>query len=181
MEKKTTSSHKMKLNTKLIIGLVILLGIVGVFISYLSWPLVTGKTIVLATRPVDPFDILRGQYININYEISNIPAIKDPKIGDSIYVLLKEESNGVWRLQEASLTKPTKDQTFIRGKVLSINDQMHIEYGIEQYFFERNAQLPTTNLTVEVKIDGFGQARISKLLHNGKPVEIEYREVSITS
>lgn len=171
----------MKSNTRLIIGLVILLGIISVFISYLSWPLLTGKTIVLATRPIDPFDILRGQYIQINYEISNLPAILEAKKNDLVYIILKEDENGIWRYQEASLTVP-KDKTFIRGKITSIyNNQISVEYGIEQYFFERNAQLPTTNLTVEAKVDSSGQARISKLLHNGKPVEIEYKNMSITS
>ncbi len=171
----------MKHTLRLIIGLAVLLGILCTFILYLSWPLITGKTIVLATRPVDPFDILMGQYINVNYEVSNIPTIQDAKENDYIYVTLKEDGNGVWRYQEASLIMP-KDQTFIRGKITSIyNDQMRVEYGIEQYFFERNAQLPNTNLTVEAKVDSSGQARISQLLHNGKPVEIKYQDVSITS
>lgn len=171
----------MKHNLRLIVGLIVLLGIVGTFILYLSWPLLTGKTIILATRPVDPFDILMGQYIQINYEISNIPVIQDAKENDYIYVALREGEKGVWKYQEASLIIP-EDQTFVRGKITSIyNNQMRVEYGVEQYFFERNAQLPTTNLTVEAKVDSSGQARISKLLHNGKPVEMEYKNVSITS
>lgn len=171
----------MKHNLRLVIGLIVLLGIAGTFTLYLSWPLITGKTVVLATHPVDPFDILMGQYIQINYDISNIPTVQNAKENYYIYVTLKEDENGVWRYQEASLTIP-QDQTFIRGKITSIyNNQMRVEYGVEQYFFERNAQLPTTNLTIEAKMDSSGQARISKLLHNGKPVEIEYKNVSITS
>ena len=53
---------------KLIATLGVICIIIGVFILYLAWPLMTGKTIVLATRPIDPFDIFRGQYIVINYE-----------------------------------------------------------------------------------------------------------------
>jgi uncharacterized membrane-anchored protein len=171
----------MKQNLRLIIGLVVLLGIAGSFILYLSWPLITGKTVILATHPVDPFDILMGQYININYDISNIPAIENAKDGNEVYVVITEDKDNLWKYQEALLTIP-QDQTFIRGKIKSIyGDQMRIEYGIEQYFFERNAQLPISNLTVEIKISNFGQARISKLLHNGKPAEIEYKNVSITS
>ena len=171
----------MKSIFRLIIGLVVLLGIAGSFILYLSWPLITGKTVILATRPVDPFDILMGQYININYDISNIPTIENAKDGNDIYVIIKEDKDNLWKYREASLTVP-KDQIFINGKIKSVyGNQMRIEYGIEQYFFERNAELPTTNLTVEVKISSSGQARISKLLHNGKPVELEYENVSITS
>lgn len=172
----------MKDYRRLMMGLGVILGIAGLFILYLSWPLITGKTVVLATQPIDPFEILRGQYFNINYNISTIPFIKDATIGDGVYVSLREDVDHIWKLQETSLTIPNKDKTFIKGKIKSINsNQMWIEYGIEQYFFERNAQLPTTNITVEAKISRQGQARISRLLHNGRPVEIKYQEVTLTS
>ena len=171
----------MKQSTRLIIALVVLFGIVGIFILYLSWPFLTGKTIVLATRPVDPFDIFRGQYITINYEIGNIPAIPEVEEGSAVYVLLEPDEEGIWRFQEVSLTQP-REGTFIRGEIMSIHgDNMRIKYGIEQYFFERHASLPTRGLTVEVKVSSSGQVRISNLLHDGKPVEIEYKNISITS
>ncbi len=182
MEKKIDYYGKMKSYKRLIMGLGVLLGITGILILYLSWPLITGKTVVLATRPIDPFEILRGQYFSINYDISSIPFIKDAAIGDNVYVSLREDADHIWRLQEASLTIPSRNKTFIKGKIQSINsNQMWIEYGIEQYFFERNAQLPTTNITVEAKISQLGQARISQLLHNGKPVDIKYQKVTLTS
>lgn len=171
----------MKQYTRLIVTLAVLLGIAGTFIFYLSWPLLTGKTVILATRPVDPFDILRGQYIVINYEINNIPIIDGAKEGNSVYVILKEDENKIWRYKSASLSIP-KDEDFIKGSIKSIyGDNMRIEYGIEQFFFERNAEFPTRDLTVEVKISSSGQARISNLLHDGKPIEIKYKKPSLTS
>lgn len=171
----------MKHYARLILGLAVLLGVAGTFILYLSLPLLTGKTAVLATRPIDPFDILRGQYIIINYEISNIPAIQEARQGDSVYVILKEDENRIYRHQGVSLTMP-KDAAFIKGTIKSINGgNMGVEYGIEQYFFERNAELPTRDLTVEVKISSSGQARISNLLYQGKPVEIKYQKAKLTS
>jgi uncharacterized membrane-anchored protein len=167
--------------TRLMIALIVLLGIAGTFILYLSLPFLTGKAIVLATRPVDPFDLLRGQYMTINYEISNIPAVEGAKESDRIYVLLNPDNQGIWRYKEAALVKPN-DGTFIKGIVKSVyGNNMWLEYGIEQFFFERNAKLPTRNITVEAKVDSSGQARIVNLLHNGKPIEIEYKKPSITS
>lgn len=158
---------------RLIIALVVLFGILAVFVLYLSWPLMTGKTMILETMPVDPMDLFRGQYININYEISSVPALAGAKPGDSVYVLLNKDGRGLYQYSSASLSKPEGD--FIKGKVTYVyNDNMRIEYGIEQYFFERDASFPTRNITVEVKVDGSGQARISKLLQNGEPVKIEY-------
>ena len=170
----------MKHQTRLILGLIVLLGITGTFILYLTWPLLTGKTVILATRPVDPFDILRGQYITINYEISTIPVIGGAKEGASVYVILKEDENKIWRYQEASLSKPVG--TFIKGAITSIyGGNMRIEYGIEQYFFERNAELPRRDLTVEAKISSSGQARIVELLMNGTSLNITYKKPSLTS
>ena len=171
----------MKQYTRLILALVVLIGIAGTFILYLSWPLLTGKTIILATRPVDPFDILRGQYIIINYEINSLPLIEEAKQGDSVYVSLKKDENKIWRYQSASLNKP-QEGDFIKGAIRSVSGgDMAIEYGIEQFFFERDAEFPQRDLTVEVKISSSGQARISKLLHEGKPINITYKKPSLTS
>jgi uncharacterized membrane-anchored protein len=180
MEKKTFKSGKSEYK-KLIIALLVLFLIAGTFIIYLSWPLLTGKTIVVATRPVDPFDMFRGQYIVINYEISQIPAIAEAKEGDSVYVSLKEDETNVWRYDFGSLTKPAEG-TFIKGRIRWVSDSsMSVEYGVEQFFFESKASFPTTNMTVELKVSASGQARISNLLHNGQPIEMTYQNLSLTS
>jgi len=167
--------------TRLIIVLVVIIGIASLVILYLSWPLMTGKTVILATRPVDPFDILRGQYIIINYEINNIPAFQEAKQGGSVYVVLREDENKIWRYQSASLSKP-QESIFIKGTVKSVySDNMGVEYGIEQFFFERSADFPQRDLTVEAKISSLGQARIVNILHNGGPINITYKKVSLTS
>ncbi|MFC1734305.1 GDYXXLXY domain-containing protein [candidate division KSB1 bacterium] len=166
---------------RLIIGLCFLFVFGGGFILYLSWPLLTGTTIVIDTMPVDPFDPFRGQYIIINYEISRVDSVEGAEQGDKVYVSLAPDEEDVWRLEKVSLTKP-EIGVFMKGNVKSISgNNMRIEYGIEQFFFERNAQLPTRNMTVEVKVDSSGRARINQLLYNGEPVVIDYKEVSISS
>src|SRR3989339_1513080 len=126
----------MKESARLIIALTILLGIAITFVIYLSLPLLTGKIVVLETFPVDPFDILRGQYITINYKISSIPSVAGADVGNNVYVILEKSPDGVWRYISASLTAPS-DAVFIKGRIISINrDNMRVEYGIEQYFFE---------------------------------------------
>jgi uncharacterized membrane-anchored protein len=160
--------------------MVVLLIIVS-FISYNEWPLITGKKIVLATHPIDPFDPFRGQYITINYEISRVNNNKDFKEGDWVYVSLKEDEQGVWRMQNIS-SMAFERGDFIKGKVSrAYGKEMWIEYGIEQFFFERNAKLPTQNITIEVSVASSGRAKISQLLQNGKPVEIKYEKFDIKS
>jgi uncharacterized membrane-anchored protein len=146
-------------------------------VIYNQWPYWTGQTIVLATRPVDPFDPFRGQYIIINYEISRITGVAAGfSEGDLVYVRLKEDDSGVSRFDTASRTKPTAGE-FIRGTVTSAyGDTVTVTYGIEQFFFEQNAQVPTINLTIEVMVSSGGRAKIKQLLQNGQRVNITYQK-----
>jgi len=165
----------------LIATLCLVLAVLLSFILYNQWPFMTGETIVLATQPVDPFDPFRGQYMTINYEISRIDNAEGFKEGDTAYVALKEDGQGIWRKESVAKSKPDKGD-FIRGDVTSVNgNSIRIEYGIEQFFFERHANLPTRNITVEAMVANSGRAKLVQLLHNGKPVEIEYEKFDIKS
>ena len=135
---------------------------------------------ILATQPRDPFDIFRGQYMAIVYDISAIPLIEGAKEGNAVYVVLKEDQDNIWRFEKASLEKP-RERTFIKGSIRAVNGNLRVEYGIEQYFFERYAEFPTTNITVEAKVSKNGQARIVRLLHEGKPLRITYQNLSLAS
>jgi len=170
----------MKEIKRLVLALCILLGIAGIFILYLSWPLLTGTVVILKTQPVDPFDLFRGQYMTINYEISSVELPEETKEGDDIYVSLKEGDDKIWHAAEVSPNKP-ESGVFIKGTARDSWRILTIEYGIEQYFFERNAELPWRDLDVKVKIGSSGQARIVELLQYGKPINISYRNVSLTS
>ena len=164
---------------RLIIALTVLIGIAGVFILYLSFPLLAGKTIILKTQPVDPFDLLRGQYLIINYEISGIDLPADVKAGDTVYVSLKEGEDKIWRAEHVSLSK-LESEVFIRGTAKNSWRGLVVEYGIEQYFFERDAHVPRMD-SAKVKVDSSGQARIVELLMNGTALNITYKKPRLTS
>ena len=165
----------------LIAVIIIVLVVISSFILYNQWPLMTGKKIVLATQPIDPFDPFRGQYMAINYEISRVNNVEGFEEGDTIYVSLKEDEEGIWRIKDSTKSKPDKGD-FIRGDVTRVYESnVRVEYGIEQFFFERNAKLPTRNITVEVSVSNSGRAKLVRLLHNGNPIEIEYEEFDLKS
>lgn len=167
----------------LIIVLCVILAIFAYFITYNAWPHLTGKKIILATWPVDPFDPFMGQYMTINYEISRISDanVTGFVADDSIYVLLKEDEQGIWRRIGAQKNKPEHGD-FIKGKVTSsYSGVLRIEYGIEQYYFEKGANVPTRNVTVEATVTNSGRAKIVQLYQNGKPVEIKYKKFDIKS
>jgi len=164
---------------RLLISFLVVILILGIFLFYNYWPILTGQRIILDTRPVDPFDPFRGQYMDIGYEISRLTDVGEFNVGDTIYVLLEKDQKGIWRYNGTSKIKPS-NKDFIKGKVESIyGNSMWVLYGIEQFFFEKNAEVPTQNITVEISVSNSGRAKLIQLLQNGKPIEIEYSEFSL--
>ena len=162
--------------------ILVLFAIVSGFLIYVSIPLLSSTSVVLATQPVDPFDLVRGQYITIRYEINTIPTIEGAEVGDDVYIILSKDTQGISRYESASLERPSKDNVFISGKITRVgSENINVEYGIEQYFFERGATFDTSNLTVEAKLSNSGGARISRLLNDGKSIVITYRNKTLTS
>lgn len=183
MAKKSGTTGKRTEYKRLVAALVVLFLILGAFILYLALPLIQGTTVVLAIRPIDPFDPLRGQYLTIAYEIGLLNKTAGFREGDTAYVSLAPDAEGVWRKVNVGASKP--EGVFIRGNARSLRgEQMLVDYGIEQYFFEKGATFPNVpfqEVTVEAKVDKNGRARIAQILHNGKPMEFQYRDVKITS
>ena len=114
---------------------------------------VTGKTVILQTMPVDPYDLLRGYYQTLSYEISDRDTLKSLPgwqeiAGESdwlprntmIYVTLEQpnaqstsELPSAWKPIQISLEKPenlAENQIAIRGESQGWN----IKYGVERYY-----------------------------------------------
>jgi uncharacterized membrane-anchored protein len=148
---------------------------------------ITGKTVILQTMPVDPYDFLRGYYQTLNYEISEIDTLKtlpgweevaeeSPKISANkiVYVTLEKPKTEselpiAWKPIKISLEKPEnlpENQIAIRGEYQGWN----VEYGVEQYYMPENQreqinqeinitqQTQPEAFVVEVKVDEKGKA-----------------------
>ena len=101
-------------SSKQLTGVFVILGLfLGGFLLWATWPLMTGTEVVLETRPVDPFDPLRGQYMTIRYTIGSLDA-EEFSEGDTIYVKLRQNGS-VWVADGTSHDKP--DGLFIKGSV----------------------------------------------------------------
>lgn len=109
----------------------------------------TGKIIYLRTAPIDPRDLFRGDYVRLNYEISNIPArylpagnIAETTKGEKVYAILKEEADGLYQLEGISKKKPSSG-VYITGRSpydyrnRSFGQSMTVNYGIEAYFVQQ--------------------------------------------
>lgn len=111
------------------------------------YPLWTGQEIKIKTVPVDPRSLFRGNYARLNYAISQVPvtdesAKTNPRLGEIIYVSLKENEHGIHEFSEASFNKPDSG-VFIRGRVNNrwISDKYRVKYGIEAFFAPKKKAL----------------------------------------
>ena len=142
-----------------------------------------GRTVLLETRPVDPRDPLRGDYVRLNYQISDVPVNlfitpvnTNQPYGIKIYVALAPSgTNPFWSITRASTEKipPAANEIVLRGKTAwtwrNNAGTIHVEYGIEQYFVAEGTGNPNGKLTALVAVDRSGSGRIKQVFVDGKP------------
>ncbi len=125
-----------------------------------------GDEVVLQAVPVDPRDLLRGDYVVLAYEISTYGA-ETFGPGDVVFVEL-EPRGRVWEPIGVSTVRPGDGRTAIRGVVTSSG---WIEFGIEAYFVPegRGWEIETAaDVEVVVSLAPDGRARIRHLLVDGR-------------
>jgi uncharacterized membrane-anchored protein len=143
--------------------------------------LATGKIILLETRRVDPRDLLRGDYLILNYKISDVPVNlfsppvnKDLPYGTKVFVALAPGTNQFYEVIKASTNElaPSANEILLRGR----SDQrwwstnsIHVAYGIENYYVAEGNGNPTGKLTVQAVVPASGQPKIKEVFVDGKP------------
>ena len=177
-----------KLGIVIAIQAVILLGVIG-FKQYTVW---TGETVVLETVPIDPRDLLRGDYVTVRYEISTLDTgdlAGDDSIDDTVYVELRREDDGYWRAVAVheDRRRDFDDTVLLKGKVTyqrggfsRDDDAYNIDYGIEEIFIPEGSgrtidEQRSRSLAVELKVDRFGNAVPRHLLVDGERLDLERR------
>lgn len=137
-------------STKYLLSLPIVILLCMVVIPLIT--LMFGKTIKLRTRPYDPTDIFRGDYIRLEYDIGTI-SMKDVRMTEEelerthkIYVALKED-NGIHVVDYVTDKKPSgdyivganRDRYVVRGGGIDGSDRgITLDYGIDTFFVEEN-------------------------------------------
>lgn len=145
--------------------------IICVFIFAQEIIIHTGREVLLETVPVDPRDLLLGDYVILNYKIAQIP--KEYKFGynEQVYARLDIDSNNVAHLSEITYNKPT-GVTFLKGKTGRCNTTIPlfktgkcINFGIESYYVKEGAGKELENdlqngAFVRVVIDKNGRSKV---------------------
>ena len=135
--------------TLIIIAVLLQILVLGYMAGERELILRNGRIIYLRTAPIDPRDLFRGDYVRLNYEISNIAAhnlLRDDTAGvtkgEKVYVTLKENSNGLYEFNHVGVTQPPAG-IYLTGR--SAYDYRHrlpghplmLNYGIEAYFVQQ--------------------------------------------
>jgi uncharacterized membrane-anchored protein len=147
-----------------------------------EYALAHGKVILLETRRVDPRDRLRGDYLILNYKISDVPAnlfsppvTKDLPFGANIFVALAPGTNRFYEVMRASTNEfmPAAGEVVLRGKSAyagwNPGGSIHVAYGIENYFVAEGTGNPAGKLTVRAVVPASGRASIKQVFVDGKP------------
>lgn len=138
---------------RLVVPLVLQTGLILTIPAQAFYILMTGKTVVLQTIPLDPYDPLRGYSQTLNYDISqqetlrHLPGWKELvgknseylAGGTKLYVVMEAPDSSktppqAWKPVRVSGDRPDKlqnNQIAIQGK--SIGGSM-VEYGVETYY-----------------------------------------------
>ena len=163
-------------------------GLAGWLIAERALLLKNGHEVRLAVVPVDPRDLLRGDYILLSYDISRLDNAQldgDDAFaaGDAIYVALAQAGEG-WKATTITHAPPTGG-TWIKGAVMNVRTgsqdckdtckTYEVEYNIEKFFVPegtgRALEAPRNgdHLAVDVALGADGRAALKRLLVDGTP------------
>ncbi len=149
-----------------------------------EYELAHGTTILLETRPVDPRDPLSGDYLMLNYQISDVPTglfspplKKDLPFGTKIFVALARGTNQFYVVTRASTHQfaPSAEEVLLRGETANrwwnATNSVHVAYGIERYYVAEGTGNPHGKLTAQAVVPASGRVRLKQLFLDGKPYE----------
>lgn len=137
--------------------------------------LVGGVSVLLRVQPVDPRDLLRGDYVILGYAFSQASAQAIQGLdgqagsqeGRTVYAVLEKEEDGVhWRASSLTVDRPPSG-TFIQGRV---GRWGRIEYGIESFFVQEGKghdyedAVRSRHLSARVVVSPNGKAVVKELV-----------------
>ncbi len=174
----------------------VLCGLILAMIKERADVLKSGTEVRLATAPVDPRDLFRGDYVILSYDISLVEPVKLGEAGrfrrgDPIFVTLQPNAEG--RAEPVAVSRafrqPGPGQVVIEGKAASTRacqprpgqarscapeeESVRVTYGLESFFVpqgqgRRIERLERSRVEVVAAVSASGKAVIKRLLIDGK-------------
>jgi len=147
-----------------------------------EYALATGQVILLETRPVDPRDLLSGDYLMLNYKVSDVrgslfspPVKNDLAPGTQVFVALAPGTNQFYEVTRASTNRfaPSANEILLKGKSANrwwnATNSVHVAYGIERYYVAEGTGNPRGRLTAQVVVPASGHPKIKQVFVDGQP------------
>jgi uncharacterized membrane-anchored protein len=175
------------------VAAVIQIGLIAAMIYDRVQILRNGVEVTLKARPVDPRDLLRGDYVVLRYDISDLPAgtLADKPAdgrGSTVYVKLMRKPDGTSEAVSVH-TEPVPvgdGEALVQGRVtggtncgVTRNEfcrNLRIKYGLERYFVPQGEGREIEDarnqdkVSIVAAVTPSGRAAIKRLLMDGKPV-----------
>ena len=154
-----------------------------------------GTEVKLQTRPVDPRDFLRGDYVVLGYDISQLKAgsLKDKPAGSPnplVFVKLAPNRDGIYEAVSvhADPVAVASPEVLIRGRVRYgascgnksgtpvFCEDLRVRYNLESYFVPEGEGKKLEEarnvgkVTIVAAVTPSGRAAIKRLLLDGQPV-----------
>jgi len=150
------------------------------------YTLYSGEEIILQTRPLDPSDPLRGDYVSLQYEAEEVPVglvepaiterVKNGESGLNVYVTL-EKKNGIDVPAKVTMKQPDKG-TYLKGTIdyIGVRDTFngeqtaageevaYIQYSLDKYFVADNTGTKWEEASAK------GEVLAKAKVHNGYAV-----------
>ncbi|NDK10222.1 GDYXXLXY domain-containing protein [Candidatus Gracilibacteria bacterium] len=162
----------------LIVTIVGIIAFLGIIIGVQEYTLYSGEEIFLETAPVDPRDLLRGDYVTLRYTFENDAQVENYIIqnnvqdGTVLYISFLKDIENKGTVSGVSEIKPNSG-IFIQTKVQEQSWwSSGIETGIGKYFVPqgtgREIESIRGDMTVLAKIDKYGTAKIVDIYYQGE-------------
>lgn len=160
-------------------GFLIQGGAVALMVLDRALILARGTEIRLAALPVDPRDLLRGDYVVLTYPISQVDGAGAPALsrGDVVHVGLRQEGAG-WATLPPSAERPPEGLA-LKGRITAVEERpgggrrYRVAYDIEKFFVpegrgrEIEGMRNARRVEVDVAVASDGRAALRRLLTDG--------------
>lgn len=161
--------NKNKKHLGFIIAILVLIVVVGGLIYQQEKIINNGAVTILKTRPVDPRDLFRGEYVILRYEIENDEKItseaKEMDNGSILYIKLQEDTNGIAYVDEVTRKKPASYEGL--WIIAEINRKQARFPSLEQFYVPEGAGGPIERMRDKLHarvVLSDGKARVIELL-----------------
>lgn len=182
----------------LMVSSAVLVGMLGFMILDRAAILRNGVEVIVRTAPVDPRDLMRGDYVQLRYEdISSVNvSLFAGKLPERegllpLWLTLEAGEDGLAKVKAISLEKPDSGnpgEVYLKSKPFRwtsshstgiTNRRLALKFGIERYYVPEGEGLAIEDArndqrtTVAIRISAAGEAQIARLMIDGKALYSE--------